>query len=420
MNLSLNAAINTHQVIIIGGGVVGGLAALLLAQEGVDVTVLDAAPQPNDEHVQAQLNPRVLALNSASLRLMHIAGVWQHVLRHQPYSAMQVINRDDHGELFFGQPSEHIPMRQDWLGSMVEPSVLTAAINRQLEQAQIDVRYNSRASRLEQLPHGWQVTLASGEKLVSSLIIGADGAQSWVRQQAHIELERLDYHQIALTAAIRTTQPHAYTARQIFLPSGPLALLPMVSLNPLQNGYWQSLVWTLPHDDAMEYAALPDAEFADTLTHASHHLLGEVVDVQSRAHFPLQARHARHYVRDGLALIGDAAHVIHPLAGQGVNLGCLDAAVLTDCLLTDDKRGVWAHKSTLQRYEHLRRGHNSMMMHSMSALGWLNQTQLRPMMQLRNQGIRFAAQRPTLLEFFNTFASGLSHLANTRYATVAD
>ena len=420
MNLSRNAATNPHQVIIIGGGVVGGLTALLLAQEGVHATVLDAAPQPNYEQMLNRINSRVLALNPASLLLMNHAGVWQHVIRHQPYSAMQVINRDDRGELFFGQPSDHIPMRQDWLGSMVEPSVLTAAINRQLEQAQIDVRYNSRASRLEQLPHGWQVTLESGEKLISSLIIGSDGAHSWVRQHAQIVLESLDYHQIALTAAIRTTQPHAYTARQIFLPSGPLALLPMHSLNDSQHGYWQSLVWTVPNDYAAEYAALSDTEFAHTLTQASHHLLGEVLEVQSRAQFPLQARHARHYVRDGLALVGDAAHVIHPLAGQGVNLGCLDAAVLVDCLLTDDKRGVWAHKSTLQRYEHLRRGHNSLMMHSMSVLGWLNQTQLRPVMQLRNQGIVFAAQRPKLIEFFNTFASGLSYLGNTRYATVGD
>ena len=190
----------------------------------------------------------------------------------------------------------------------------------------------------------------------------------------------------------------------------------MASLEPEQDGYWQSIVWTLPDDYAEEYAALDDAAFTALLTRESQHMLGEVLQATPRAQFPLKARAAQQYVKAGLALIGDAAHVIHPLAGQGVNIGCLDAAILCDVLLHDRKRGVWAHEQTLQRYEHRRKGQNDAMMHSMSAIGWLETTSLFPVVWARNFGLKQVQQRPALKDAFMSQANGLHLLKDTCYA----
>ena len=404
-----------HDVIVLGGGLVGGLTALLLAQGGKQAIVLDASPLLNEEKVLAHHNPRVLALSQATLHLLQEVNVWALVKRYMPYTAMQVWNQDSYGELFFGDAVADTPRAAQWLGAMVEPSLLNLALQQRMQQQIQDYRTGVRVKRVEQTPTGWQVELETGEVLLTKLLIGADGANSFVRDQAGIGLNVLDYQQTAISCAIRTAQPHHHIARQIFLPTGPLAYLPMASLESAQEGYWQSIVWTLPDDYADEYHALDDAAFCRLLTQESQHMLGEVLDVHSRATFPLKARQAQMYVKDGLALVGDAAHVIHPLAGQGVNLGCLDAAVLCDCLLKDAERGVWAHLQTLRRYEHLRKRHNDAMMHSMSILGWVQKTQLTPLQMLRNRGMQWVAEIDVLKSQFMQQASGLPYLKDTRY-----
>lgn len=403
-------------VVIIGGGLVGGLTALLLAQGGVQVTVLDAAPVLDAKQVLAQANSRVLALSQASIHLLKTAGVWPHIARQMPYSGMQVWNKNGYGEIMFGQASTRTPWQEHILGSMVEPSILNLAIQSQMQSAVQDYRTQVKVLRIEQANGVWFIHLADGTKLTTKLVIGADGANSFVREQAFIDLDVLDYKQAGLSCAIRTQKPHQYVARQIFLETGPLAYLPMASLTPEQNGHWQSIVWTLPEDYAEEYAQLDDAAFCTLLSLESQHMLGEVLEATPRATFPLKARAAQTYVRDGLALIGDAAHVIHPLAGQGVNIGCLDAAVLCDALLRDQERGVWAHMQTLRRYEHSRKGQNEAMMHSMSALGWLETTQLTPVVWARNFGLKQVEQSAWAKDLFMQQAAGLNSLKNTRYA----
>ncbi|MHA3079104.1 FAD-dependent monooxygenase [Acinetobacter sp. ANC 5502] len=407
-----------HDVVIIGGGLVGGLTALLLAQGGVQATVLDAAPILDAEKVLAEPNPRVLALSHATMHLLEHVGVWELLARHMPYTGMQVWNQNGYGEITFGQSSPSFPIAEQWLGSMVEPSVLNLAIQQKMQQEIHDYRTQVKVARLEQLAQGWQITLQDGSTLQAKLVIGADGANSFVRDQAMIGLDVLDYHQAAISCAIKTTQPHDYVARQIFLPTGPLAYLPMCSLKPEEQGHWQSIVWTLPDDYAEEYAKLDDAAFMRLLNQASLHMLGEVVDVTARAHFPLKARSAEHYVKAGLALVGDAAHVIHPLAGQGVNIGCLDAAVLCDVLLHDLSRGVWAHEQTLRRYAHLRKGQNEAMMHSMSAIGWLESSELSLLIWARSLGLKQVQNYPFAKDLFMQQASGVSTLKPTRYAVV--
>ncbi len=403
-------------VVIVGGGLVGGLTALLLAQGGVQATVLDAAPVLDQEKTLAVMNPRVLALSQATIHLLKTVDVWDDLARQMPYSGMQVWNKNGYGEINFGHASEQQPQSDQALGSMVEPSVLNVAIQQKMLQQLKDYRTQVKVIRIEQIPQGWSIQLADGTALKTKLLIGADGANSFVREQAYIDLDVLDYKQAAISCAIKTTQPNQYVARQIFLPTGPLAYLPMASLDAQENGYWQSIVWTLPDDYADEYSALSDQAFMQLLTQESLQMLGEVVAVRSRAQFPLKARAAQRYIKSGLALIGDAAHVIHPLAGQGVNIGCLDAAVLCDVLLHDLKRGVWANEQTLLRYEHQRKGQNDAMMHSMSAIGWLESSALFPFVWARNFGLKQVEQFDWFKDRFMRQANGLGALQHTRYA----
>ncbi|VXA57090.1 2-octaprenyl-3-methyl-6-methoxy-1,4-benzoquinol hydroxylase [Acinetobacter proteolyticus] len=403
-------------VVIVGGGLVGGLTALLLAQGGVQATVLDAAPVLDQDKTLAVMNPRVLALSQATIHLLKTVDVWDGLARQMPYSGMQVWNKNGYGEINFGHAFEQQPQSDQALGSMVEPSVLNVAIQQKMLRQLKDYRTQVKVIRIEQIPQGWSIQLADGTTLKTKLLIGADGANSFVREQAYIDLDVLDYQQAAISCAIKTTQPNQYVARQIFLPTGPLAYLPMASLDAQENGYWQSIVWTLPDDYADEYSALSDQDFMRLLTQESLQMLGEVVEVRSRAQFPLKARAAQRYIKSGLALIGDAAHVIHPLAGQGVNIGCLDAAVLCDVLLHDLKRGVWANEQTLLRYEHLRKGQNDAMMHSMSAIGWLESSELFPFVWARNFGLKQVEQFDWFKDRFMQQANGLGTLKDTQYA----
>ena len=412
----MSDVLNVLDVVIIGGGLVGGLTALLLAQGGIQATVLDAAPILDEAKTLAVANPRVLALSQATIHLLKTVHVWDKLVRHMPYSGMQVWNKNGYGEINFGQSSQNMPSAEQTLGSMVEPSVLNLAIQQKMLEQVKDYRTQVKVIRVEQGVGVWHIHLADGSQLKTKLVIGADGANSFVREQAFIDIDVLDYKQAGLTCAIRTAQPHLHVARQIFLETGPLAFLPMASLKPEQEGHWQSIVWTLPDDYAEEYATLDDANFCALLTRESHHMLGQVLEATPRAQFPLKARAAQQYVKAGLALIGDAAHVIHPLAGQGVNIGCLDAAILCDVLLHDQKRGVWAHQQTLQRYEHRRKGQNDAMMHSMSALGWLETTQLFPVVWARNFGLKQVEQHAILKDAFLSQANGLQVLKQTMYA----
>ncbi|MFA9204511.1 MAG: FAD-dependent monooxygenase, partial [Flavobacteriales bacterium] len=319
-----------HEVVIVGGGLVGGLCALLLAEGGVPVTVLDAAPAPNIE-LLAKRDARVWALSPANISLLERVGVWSQVSRQASYTGMQVHNRAHRGLLEFGQPNQpNLSHSLYALGSMVEPSVLALALQARLEQRPlIELRQACCVKQIDDYGQYWQVTLADGQALQTRLLIGADGANSLVRRSAQIGVQQLDYRQTALTCAIRTEQPHDGVARQVFVNGGILAFLPMAELpDQPQTGDWQSVVWSLPSVEAGDWAEADDAALMQALSAASGYWLGQVTALESRGQFPLKAQQADQYVMRGLALIGDAAHVVHPMAGQGVNLGLLDAAVL--------------------------------------------------------------------------------------------
>lgn len=405
-----------HSTVIVGGGLVGGLTALLLAKENIDVAVLDAAPLLDENQVLEKMNSRVLALSQATIHLLKIAGVWPYIARYEPYTAMHVWNKNGYGEVDFGQESLKPPSENEWLGVMVEPSILNLAIQKTMLANVKNYHTQIRVKHLAQEIDGWHIQLSNNTSLHTKLLIGADGANSFVRQEALIGMKVLDYKQSAIGCAIKTRKPHHHVARQIFLPTGPLAYLPLKSPTATENGYWQSIVWTLPTEVCNEYMSLDNQSFIEKLSQESLYMLEGVTEVENRASFPLKARSAEKYVQAGLALIGDAAHVIHPLAGQGVNIGCLDAAMLSHILLEDlERSGVWANIQTLRKYESLRRHQNEAMMHGMSIMGWLQSSQSSSLIWARSFGQRVVMKSSKLKGFFLDQANGMHLLQRTRY-----
>lgn len=415
MNAGMESSAASLPIVIVGGGLVGGVLALLLAQEGIAVTLLDAT-QPLAESALAQRDARVYALSPASIHLLKQVGVWTSLRRRADYHGMQVWHQDGSGRLEFGSLQPDAAR----LGSMVEPSVLAWALQQRLQDAGVQVQYGTRVQSIARLSAGWQVIAQDGQCWETGLLVGADGRGSVVRAQAGIRLQQLDYGQAGLTAALRMSRPHGGVARQVFLAGGPLALLPMADLteglSTDERHHWVSTVWTLPRDEATDWYRAPEAELVAALTRHSAQVLGPVQAVESRGLFPLTAQQAETEWLPGLALIGDAAHGIHPLAGQGVNLGLLDAALLADSLLRDHARGVWATQQSLSRYARARRLASGAMMHGMTAIGWAERQQLPPWVVLRDWGHQQVGRWPWLASQITKAASGLPALTKTRYA----
>ncbi|MGP9692400.1 FAD-dependent monooxygenase [Psychrobacter sp. AOP30-A2-5] len=420
---------NNH-TLIIGSGIVGATLALQLAQAKMPVTLIDARPARDDSEWQQVLgkrDARVYALSLASINLLKDVGAWQKIAaseRKADYSQMQVWQLNGMGELLFGDsadnyPNSHLPKM---LGSMVEPAVIEHALWQRLYEDDVSdyltIIAGQKVTNMDWLgaDQGYRVTLDNQTAIDAMLLVGADGRGSFVRQQAAIGLDTLDYNQTAICCAIHTEKPHQATARQAMLPTGTLALLPLADITDEDKAnpqHWQSIVWTLPRNQALALIEEDARVIADKLAAASNYELGAITQIESIASFPLTAQQAKSYVADNLVLIGDAAHGVHPLAGQGLNLGMLDVQTLSEQLAHDFERSggtSWGSNQTLRSYERLRRPHNSLMMHSFSALNWLfagSLAQMRPIQQIRNEGMYRVGKIKPLMRLFAKQASGV-------------
>ena len=376
-----------YGIVVVGGGVTGLLAATLLAkseyQDRLDITLVDAAPRPRF-NADDDIDLRVSAIANGTAGLLERVDAWEFVAatRASAYERMRVWDEDALPEgpatLRFDADEFAVPQ----LGFIVENVLLQEALLQQLDETSAVLRFDSPLQALRRVDEQYKIDLRTDETLTADLVIAADGARSFVRSAAGIEAREWPYEQTAFVTHLRPEKPHRATARQRFLRDGPLGIL------PLDDGR-VSVVWSTSPAQASEALEADDAATGRLLSEASDYVLGELVPAGPKGTFPLCARHATRYVLPNLALIGDAAHAIHPLAGQGANLGLQDAAELARQV--GDALAAGLHpgdRPVLRRYERARKGANATMLHFMTGLNRLFATDSRIIAEVRAAGMR--------------------------------
>ncbi|NEX21302.1 UbiH/UbiF/VisC/COQ6 family ubiquinone biosynthesis hydroxylase [Thiorhodococcus mannitoliphagus] len=395
----MSDAARDFDVVVVGGGMVGAAFAAALSGKGLSIAVIEAR-EPARDWPEGEIDLRVSALSRASQRILERLDIWSRVqvLGSSPYRHMHVWDAVGGGEIHFDSES----VGQADLGHIVENRVIQLALWESLEQLDdVTLFCPGAISDIERERGRSHLLFTDGRAIECGLLVGADGRDSLVRSLAGIETEGWDYGQRAIVANVRPAEWHQETAWQRFLPTGPLALL------PLADGRC-SIVWSATDARAAALMALDDQDFSNALTDAFEARLGRLTVEGPRAAVPLRLQHAKHYVQHGLALIGDAAHAIHPLAGQGVNLGFLDAAELVVALehaigCGRDIGGLWA----LRRYERSRRGDNMLMLAAMDAFKRLFSNDHPAISAVRSLGLEVTDRVKPVKRLFMTRALGL-------------
>jgi 2-octaprenyl-6-methoxyphenol hydroxylase len=322
----------TTDVLIVGGGLNGPLAALALAHAGLRSTVIDARPRTDFD---GAFDGRSYAVALGSVRMLMALGLWERLAPDaQPIEAIRASDgRAGEGASRLHLAFDASEIGEPYMGQMVEDRHLRPALLDAVDaHPLIEARFGTAVTAQEAGTGSVTVTMAEGETLTARLLIGADGRASDTARHAGIRRVGRDYGQAALVCAIAHERPHHGTAHQFFMPAGPLAILPL-------RGDRSSLVWTESADTAAEITALPDADYLDLLRPRVGKFLGEIDLVGGRHSYPLALTLAQDFAAPRTALVGDAAHGIHPIAGQGLNLGFKDIAALADVLTEARRRG---------------------------------------------------------------------------------
>ncbi|CED72243.1 putative monooxygenase [Aliivibrio wodanis] len=344
-------------VAIIGGGMVGLTVAAALEKSGLRIAIIES--QLPETELADLPDIRVSAISRASENILDNVGAWQGIKsrRAAPYTSMKVWEQDSFAHIDFD--AEQIAQRN--LGHIVENRVIQLSLLDTIsKQDNVTLLAPERCSNIMFGESEAWLTLESGKAITAKLVVGADGANSWLRNQVDIPLTHWDYGHSALVANIRTIENHDQTARQIFRPEGPLAFLPLGEEN------LSSIVWSLDPLHADNLVSMPEEEFNKQLTAAFDNQLGLCKVEGERQAFPLKMRYAKDFVKERVVLVGDAAHTIHPLAGQGVNLGLADAAALAETIIELHQEGKdIGSKVNLRSFERWRKAEAAQMIASM-------------------------------------------------------
>lgn len=372
-----SAATPAYDVVVIGGGIVGATFACALGGSALKVALVERATPTAP--IGADYDLRVSALTLASRTLLDGLAVWHGVeqRRWAGVRAMHVWDAQGAGEIQF----DAAEIGEAYLAFIVENNVVAASLHERVQQ-HTNIHVVTGAFADFACDEDASVHLADGRSLRARLVVAADGAESAVRERIGIRPRSFELRQQGIVATVRTERAHEQIARQVFLSTGPLAFLPLAEARTC------SIVWSLDDARADELLALDDRGFIAALDAAFGNRLGAVVSVSRRAAFPLALMHAERYVAERAVLIGDAAHTVHPLAGQGLNLGMLDAAALAEVLLdaARERRDIGAHH-VLRRYERWRRGENTAMIAVTGGFKYLFGNDWPPLAGLRSAGL---------------------------------
>ncbi|NKB46833.1 MAG: hypothetical protein GKR77_03520 [Legionellales bacterium] len=386
-----------YDVVIVGGGVIGQTLAHQLAKMGLELAVVDrnAFTLPA---IGNHFDAKVYALNQRSQQILQDAGSGTRLTRYAPYHEMMVWDQRGGGKIHFSCQE----VAQPSLGCIVEDQVLRhAVLTHSQAQPQIDLYPQQQLTQLHIEPQHACLTSPT-HQWKARLIIGADGGQSWIRQQAAIAVKQWSYAQQAIVAVVQTKASHQNIARQCFTPTGPLAWL------PLPDEHQCVIVFSTSEDQ--RYAQMNEALFADYLTQLAATTLGETQLVSQRMMFPLTMRHAKYYTQHRLALVGDAVRTIHPLAGQGMNYGLQDVAELVELIRQHHQArrdyGAWHN---LRAYERARKAASWQVIAAMESFKQLFTHSSRPLAVLRSAGLNFVDQWPWLKRYFIAQALGIGN-----------
>ncbi|MBX3708680.1 MAG: UbiH/UbiF/VisC/COQ6 family ubiquinone biosynthesis hydroxylase [Gammaproteobacteria bacterium] len=390
----------THDIIIVGGGMVGLALACMLAQRtSLTIAVLEVH-SPIYSWSASCYHHRVSAIALSSQRIFQSLHVWGDICdkRVSPFTQIQVWDAVGKGKITFD--SEEIA--EPWLGHIIENNLIQSVLKEKISQY-LQVKFISPVQLIKLTIDEQIVELESdnGNVYKGKLAVAADGANSWLREAAKMDVEKRDYHQAAIVAAVQTSLPHGRIARQIFLDTGPLAFL------PLADEHQSSIVWSLPLEKAQRLMSLDEVYFQHALAEAFENCLGEIPNIDERYVFPLFKQQATEYVKPRLALVGDAAHTVHPLAGQGVNMGLLDAASLSDVIVEAVKnhRDIGNYTS-LRRYERWRKADNFTMLAGVDVIKNLFASNKKSIQQLRSLGLKTTHQVKWMKNLFTRHAVG--------------
>jgi 2-polyprenylphenol 6-hydroxylase len=386
-------------VVVVGGGIIGGTFACLLGQAGLNVILLDAGVR--QVNALKKVDARVFAITLASEQILKRAGAWRRLQEEDVacFRKMHVWDENGLGEVKFDSAS----ICQATMGYIISHQAIVDALQEKLlDMENVRCIWSVSPAFIKEEMDAMLLETEDGLQFRSKLVVAADGCNSKLRSLANIHYQKHDYKQSALACVVTTEFPHAEVARQRFLKRGPLAFLPMV--DPHQS----AIVWSSSPDHIQRLKEMGKSAFHFELAEAFANELGEIEESTERVVFPLSRAQAEHYIQSRMALIGDSAHSIHPLAGLGANLGLLDAAALAEEVIDSVQRGRDPGRlQVLRRYERWRKGENQSMMYLMDGFKQLFENQSQSVQWLRNFGLDIVDSLPVAKHAIMKRAMGL-------------